>query len=224
MSLNPSLTVVVCCKSDQQGLLRTISSLQALNCKPGQVIFCLNDVTLPKESLDFKFKLVKDAGLGIYSAMNFALKHVKTELVTFMNAGDEFCGDPLVSIDKPGILRYKVIGARLNRLNRLSFHFTVLGRGYCHQAIIYMTKGLTFDENYRISADFKSIITEFGNIKLACRYSSGGVIFYKGGVSTKQYLLRDIEIQHILSRSGMTVRYCIFSLVVFFKNVLKKIF
>lgn len=220
-SINENITVVVCCKGDPSALLLTVMSINCLETMPREVIFCLKDVALPELELKFAYSVLVDDGDGVYHAMNFSLRFVKTFLVTFLNASDVYEGDPLRSIDRPGLLPYRVVGARLRKFSVVGFHFTVFGLGYCHQGVVYCASKLSYTTRYKISADFLSICENFHDLTTAPRFSSGAAVFFKGGISSQNSALRDSEIYSILIERRRFAFATFFKISVFFKNIAK---
>ena len=220
--INREISIVVCCKGEASALHKTIKSLSAIDTKPYEVIFCLNNVNLPSDfKSNFKFRIINDPGAGVYNAMNFALEHVQTALVLFLNASDEIVGDPLVDVDGPGLLPYRVVGAKFGFLSRTNFHFTVLGTSYCHQGVIYAARALRYDTKYSISADYLSIQDSFGDVRRAKRFTQGHVVFYKGGLSSIHFKERDAQIFRIMMIKGYYVRVITFFFILNIKAFIK---
>ena len=220
-SINENISVVVCCKADPEALLLTVLSINCLETMPHEVIFCLKDVNLPELKFNFAYSVLDDNGDGVYHAMNLSLRFVQTHLVTFLNASDAYEGDPLKFIDKPGVIPYRVEGARLKKFSDVGFHFTVFGFGYCHQGVVYCASQLYYNTKFRISADFLSIVEIFPWIRTAPRFSSGSAVFFKGGISSQNTVLRDSEIFDILMERRLIFVAILFRVTVFTKNLVK---
>ena len=220
--MNKKISIIVCCKDDARALLKTIKSLSAIETKPYEVIFCLNSVNLPSDfKSNFKFRVINDPGAGVYNAMNFALRYIKTPLVLFLNASDEIFGDPLADVDEPGLLPYRVVGAKFGLRNKTGFHFTVLGTSYCHQGVIYSAPALSYNTRFSISADYLSIQDNFEDVRRATRFSRGYVVFYKGGLSTVHFKARDSEIFKIMFSKGYYLKGMIFFFLTYIKAFIK---
>jgi hypothetical protein len=221
---NELITIVTVVKDDEDGLSKTLSSVYSQGTKPRRYVVVTPNVARVQELCkDLPVDVVVDPGHGVYSAMNVGRKLVETPLVLYLNAGDEIEGDPLKAVDDMGILKYRVVGALSNRYCRPGFHFTVFGRGYCHQAVLLPRDHQPYNEKYRVSADFGVIRAAFPNIRSASKYPVGSVVFYKGGLSTIRHKERDIEIAHQLWRSEPSVSI-IFSILCNLKWLIKHLF
>lgn len=203
---NEAITIVTVVKDDDDGLMKTLSSVYSQETKPRRYVVVTPNVARVQELCKgLPVDVVVDPGHGVYSAMNVGRKHVQTSLVLYLNAGDEIEGDPLKAVDDVGILQYRVVGAFGNRYCSAGFHFTVFGRGYCHQAVLLPRDHQPYNEKYRVSADFGVIRAAFPNIRVTRKYPVGSVVFYKGGLSTILHRERDREIAHQLWRSEPSV-------------------
>ncbi|WP_435219109.1 hypothetical protein [Luminiphilus sp. nBUS_07] len=206
MTENELITIVTVVKDDEDGLIKTLASVYSQETKPGQYVVVTPDVVRVQELCKgLQVDVVVDPGHGVYSAMNVGRQHVRTPIVLYLNAGDEIEGDPLKVVDDVGILKYRVVGALASRYSSPGFHFTVFGRGYCHQAVLLPRDHQPYNEKYRVSADFGVIRASFPNIRGASKYPVGSVVFYKGGLSTVRHKERDREIAHQLWKSAPVV-------------------
>ena len=92
---SPTLGIVTCSRSDLVGLYRTLTSLIHDSEIFHQLVLVLSDYsesdlhTLKESFPKLSFDLLIVEPTGIYSAMNQGLEKLTTELVLFLNGGDE---------------------------------------------------------------------------------------------------------------------------------------
>ena len=205
---NELITIVTVVKDDDDGLIKTLSSVYSQATKPSRYVVVTPNVARVQELCKgLPVDVVVDPGQGVYSAMNVGRTHVQTPLVLYLNAGDEIEGDPLKAVDDMGILKYRVVGAFGNRNCFAGFHFTVFGRGYCHQAVLLPRDHQPYNEKYRVSADFGVIRVTFPKLIIAKKFKQGSVVFYKGGLSTIEHKKRDKEIIEQIKRDEALFAY-----------------
>jgi glycosyltransferase involved in cell wall biosynthesis len=143
---------------------------------------------------------------GIYNAMNKAVAHCRGEWVIFMNAGDTFASDDILSeianhrgdqsdiiygdrnrIDANGNKRHQKAG-KLDDAYQREVVF--------HQSCFIRTRLLRerpYDESYRLAADYEFTLYALSSNK---KFHYTGITisnFLEGGVSNKSYLLSHIE-------------------------------
>jgi len=134
---------------------------------------------------------------GIYDAMNKALDHVHGEGHLFLNAGDYFVGDvipaaPRIPCHLP-VHRRKFLG-RVSR-SRPKDHRQ--GIPYCHQGILFESKGIRFDLRHRFAADYGYYL-DHGYTRLPVADVRGYVYYDEAGVSRINSMTRDREISGII--------------------------
>ena len=95
---NKFLTVVTVCFDNPAELRRTLESIHAGFVAPEEVIVIdgssSEDVrAVVSEIIDLNIRLVQEPDLGVYDGMNKGHRLVSTELVHYLNSGDEISGD-----------------------------------------------------------------------------------------------------------------------------------
>lgn len=169
---HPLITVVTVCYNSEDQIEKTISSVIGQNYYNKEYVVidgASTDATLKKIE-PFRSAIntfISEPDNGIYHAMNKAVMKAKGEWVIFMNAGDVFVdytildqvsnslqkeidvlyGDILVL--KGGKYEVKEAPTEISHFHRMPF---------CHQAVFTRTsllKSFSFDEKYKLSADFK---------------------------------------------------------------------
>jgi glycosyltransferase involved in cell wall biosynthesis len=136
---------------------------------------------------------------GIYHAMNKALDHVRGKGHLFLNAGDYFVGSVLTE-DLPipchvPVFKKNVFG----RIGPFRPKDHRRGLPYCHQGIIFETKGVRFDTAYRFAADYRYYL-DHGYTRLSGASVTGHVYFDNKGISSVNSKARDAEIADIIKR------------------------
>jgi|688.fasta_scaffold348200_2 glycosyltransferase involved in cell wall biosynthesis len=178
-----NIHIVTISKNDEIGLSKTIQSLQRQDYEDWDCVIVLSGnadsaLTYASElcSSDPRFTLLLQANRGIYEAMNLGLKNVESEFVWFMNGGDVFAAQDVVSyalkicrqtgvqILTGGYQYFK--GSKLVKYERRgrwltpkSFSLNI--RSGCHQAMMVRIgdfPGQDFNLNFRLAADFDLIL------------------------------------------------------------------
>lgn len=178
------VTIVTIVKDNASGLLATFSSLEAQNHPDWEMIIVAapsNDSTLESAEELVKrnpaIRIIKQNGLGIFSAMNDGIENALGEFIWFMNAGDKFAGPLVLGSALHGITNanvgiliggYQIKGEvhtkqysfRSKDLSAINFAFS--RRGGCHQAMIFRTVHLKklggFNLDYKFNADFALVL------------------------------------------------------------------
>ena len=198
--INKSISVVTITLNDKEGLIDTLNSLSRLNTVPGEIIIIDGGST--KATIDnflevFLVKLpqliiVSEHDKGIYDAMNKGRNIAKGKLIHYLNSGDIVYGDPYENIFSASLLPVKFKDEKGNSCgyDKLKLH----GTAYNHQGIIFPKEHTLYNLNYKIAADYLSIIQTFPNtLSVLPMVDSGGVIYTLGGVSTKRTNLGSLE-------------------------------
>jgi glycosyltransferase involved in cell wall biosynthesis len=178
--------IVMVCKDDQRGLSESLKSLFQQNYDNWKALIVIpwEDSSLEGSSFfleDPRVSVLRDAGLGIYSAMNQALMSVESSYVWFLNAGDQFFGNDALRFAIAEIVEHSadlLIGDFvLVSSNRKKFRFpNVVGtrevssrllaasiNRTCHQSSLFRVPQegpqlLTYDVKYPLAADFELML------------------------------------------------------------------
>ena len=178
------ISVVTIVKDHASGLEMTHKSLLGQDFSDWEMVIVVGaskDSTLASASKlqlnDERIRAFEQNGSGIYGAMNEALKVVTGEYVWFMNAGDRFANDSVMThaidelerhnakiviggyqVDSNGATRTYSFPFR--RISRLNFAFN--RRGGCHQAMIFHNQALRaaggFNVKYSLAGDFDMVL------------------------------------------------------------------
>jgi len=165
---------------------------------------------------------VSEPDKGIYDAMNKALDHVRGEGHLFLNAGDYFVGNAIPEHPQLpcfiNVYKKNVFG-KVRRIRKKDYR---LGLPYCHQGILFETRGVRYDLVYHIAADYCYYL-EHGYAQLSfC--SSPGHVYHDVGMSKIHAKLRDSEIATIIRSRFHLGWYLLFRLSVLGKNILRSCF
>lgn len=177
------ISVVTIVKEHASGLAMTHESLLGQDFSDWEMVIVVGeskDNTLATASElqlnDSRIRAIEQNGFGIYGAMNEALDAVNGEYIWFMNAGDKFANNSVMTHATGELERHNaaiVIGgykvesetARtysfpFRRISRLNFAFN--RRGGCHQAMIFRNQTLQvtggFNLKYSLAADFDMVL------------------------------------------------------------------
>ena len=157
---------------------------------------------------------------GIYDAMNKALEHVRGKGHLFLNAGDHFVGAVLSdALPIPSHLPVQ----KMNFIGRIAparpkDHRQ--GIPYCHQGVIFETKGIRFDTKYRIAADYQYYL-DHGYTKLPAADAIGHVYYDNTGLSKINSRDRDQEIASIIRDRFGVFWYLLFMVKCRFKDLVR---
>lgn len=137
---------------------------------------------------------ISEPDSGIYNAMNKGIRLATGDGLLFLNSGDYFMGDVLNNkITIPSFIPVKYINIFGMFRNR-PFDNVRLGIPNCHQGIIFERKGVLYDENYTICADYKYYLDHKYPSKLSVLNCKGYVFFDAVGLSSKKINERDEQI------------------------------
>lgn len=170
----PKLSVVTINLNDRHGLLRTAESVGAQSDQDfewvvadgGSLDGSMEVLDNPNVRRPDKARSARD--LGIYDAMNTALKLTSGEFIQFLNSGDTFVGPDAVSVIKRSISRSDapdcaLFGFEYRKKRRgprpLWWRFWSLPTS--HQAMAYRRTLLlehAFDDSYRFAGDFEHFL------------------------------------------------------------------
>jgi glycosyltransferase involved in cell wall biosynthesis len=140
---------------------------------------------------------VSEPDKGIYDAMNKALDHIRGKGHLFLNAGDHFVGSVLsrdLRIPSHLPVRKKDFLGRIGPVRPKDHR---QGLPYCHQGIIFETKGIRFDTKYRFAADYRYYL-DHGYTRLPASAVAGHVYYDNTGLSKINSRARDRELAGII--------------------------
>ena len=169
---NPLVTVVTVCYNSVSMIEKTLKSVTEQSYPNKQYVVIDGASTdgtqkIVERFIDSNDHFVSEPDNGIYHAMNKAVGLAKGVWVIFMNAGDVFVDNEVLSKVSQGLsdetdvvygdiftlsdgkLQVKEAPQEITRIHRMPF---------CHQAVFTRTSLLRlfpFDEKYKLSADFK---------------------------------------------------------------------
>jgi glycosyltransferase involved in cell wall biosynthesis len=172
---------------------------------------CSNDKTLENIPNDCRIKVHSIKDSGIYDAMNQATKLALGEYVIYMNCGDLFAENTVLSTiynaikeSKPSMvygnyLRDKIVHKQPGVLTKFYMYRTPL----CHQTIFFNRNDLIqtglYDVKYRILGDYDAELRLFFSGKeyqyadtVVCKYLGGGVSESKSGIDKKNKERKEI--------------------------------
>ena len=211
--MNTKISIVTVCYNAEQEIQKTIHSVLSQNYDNIEYIIidgCSTDNTLNvvnKTLKSFPFRDVQvysEKDKGIFDAMNKGIANANGLWLNFMNAGDVFCNDEVLSHlfnksypDSVGV----VYGDTYN--NDGLFHmvpFTKYPNGYremgiCHQSLFVRTalaKEKLFDLSFKVAADYNMVRNIYDN-GYELRYVNTPVSVYDmNGFSTKN-VMRQVD-------------------------------
>lgn len=182
MNTERTYSIIVVTRNNAQGLERTLQSIRSLQYSQKETIVIdgastdnTKDMIANYEDVINTFVSEKDT--GIYNAMNKGIKYVKGDYVVFMNAGDIFANEDVLSmvnaLDGDIILGSETYGGTQRIIKKDMTLYDLLSVGINHQAVYYRKDVLQkygFDESYALTADLKSVVEPLvkDNIKLSC--------------------------------------------------------
>ena len=170
MNTERTYTIIVVTRNNAQGLERTLQSIRSLQYSQKETIVIdgastdhTKDIVSKYEDIITTFVSEKDS--GIYNAMNKGIKYVTGDYVVFMNAGDIFANENVLSMvnayDGDIILGSETYGGTQRIVKKEMTLYDLLSVGINHQAVYYRKEVLQkygFDESYKLTADLKSVI------------------------------------------------------------------
>lgn len=126
-------------------------------------------------------KFISEKDNGIFDAMNKGLSQATGDFINFMNAGDIFANEDVISnIFNTDLINYGIIygntikitkyGKKESKSNPFWLRKGIHEMGICHQSIFLRTKlaqKYRFDTNLKLTADYKMIFNIISNEKIA---------------------------------------------------------
>ncbi len=166
MSRLPLVTVVTVCRNNKLQLKKTITSVKSQDYQAIDYLIidgASTDGTKELLSATTGIRWISEPDNGIYNAMNKGIRMTKGEWVIFMNAGDTFASHDVISkvfrkdhyadVIYGDVIKGKTIKRAEPPHNSHRMYF-------CHQSAFVSTiclKEFLFDENHKMSADFKQM-------------------------------------------------------------------
>lgn len=196
-------SIIVVTLNNASGLIRTLKSIRKLNYSEKEVIVIdggsddgsLDVISNNKDIISFSSS-EKDS--GIYNAMNKGIKYVTGDYVVFMNAGDEFADDGVLSLVSQHngdiVLGGDIYDGTVRVMKEEMSLYDILSIGIYHQAVYYRREVLQkyhFDESYKIIADLKSVVEPLAKEKISISCISQPLAKCEGGGLSKRHW-RDI--------------------------------
>jgi glycosyltransferase involved in cell wall biosynthesis len=201
----PKITIVTICKNDLHGLMNTISSIGNLISDP-IVQWIVVDGFSTDGTLDFlttlqskfAFKLIKSQK-HIFGSMNEGLAVAKAPIVIFMNSGDTFYSEGVISqiIESQEIHKWHWAVGQANGVSadgkvlwnwplphHKDFRFKAGFRSFCHQSTIVQTAllremGGYFEDSIFSDWGMSLLLSKkhkpFVHQEIWCNYLVGGV-------------------------------------------------
>lgn len=166
-------SIITVNRNNAKGLSRTIKSV--ISQKESSFEFIIIDgastdgsIEVIKENEQYIDYYISEIDKGIYNAMNKGIAHAKGEFTIFMNSGDEFASnDILTKVEKYGLNTDFIFGGTVKTKNGQQISnekpediitvYTLLYRSICHQSTFTKTTLLKdlggYDESIKISSD-----------------------------------------------------------------------
>lgn len=193
-------SIITVCLNPGEALPETLKTIEKQNYKNFEVIIKdggSTDGSLKKVPEDPRFVVISEKDTGIYNAMNRAAEKASGDFLIFMNCGDSFHDESVLSE-----VAAKLEGLSDKKLIAYGDTYSLLSDSVasaapvitekvcyngipCHQAIFYSKKVFEergFDESFRIRADHEHFLyfffkggAEFVYLnRVICNYEGGG--------------------------------------------------
>ncbi|MBR7048616.1 MAG: glycosyltransferase [Prevotella sp.] len=197
MNTERKYTIIVVTRNNAQGLERTLHSIRSLQYSQKETVVIdgastdnTNDIITNYEDVITTFVSEKDS--GIYNAMNKGIRYVNGDYVVFMNAGDIFAHENVLSTvnayDGDIILGSESYGGKLRIVKKEMTLYDLLSVGINHQAVYYRKEVLQkygFDESYALTADLKSVIEPLTKDHIKLAFVTDILAICEGGGASK---------------------------------------
>ena len=180
------VSIITVAKDNEIGLVKTFESVISQSYTEWELILVIaesEDETLERafllEKSNARVRVIKQRGVGIYSAMNTGLRHSREEYVWFMNSGDIFADqnslgfmEDVISKSSANLVigQHRIRGQSFKSRREFSkspskissWRFAFNRRIGCHQAMIFRTKKLKdldgYKLNYSLASDFQLVL------------------------------------------------------------------
>ncbi|NTV34209.1 MAG: glycosyltransferase, partial [Deltaproteobacteria bacterium] len=193
----PLISIITVVRNGRDSIEQTIRSVLKQTCRSLEYIVIDGGSTDGTVDIIRKYAnrityWVSEPDGGIYDAMNKALNHARGKGHLFLNAGDHFVGDVLsdaLTIPSHLPVSKKDIFGKIRPVRPRDHR---QGLPYCHQGVIFETKGIRFSTKYRFAADYFYYL-EHGYTLLPSGAVSGHVYYDDAGLSKINSTIRDRE-------------------------------
>jgi len=177
---------------------------------------------------------VSEPDKGIYDAMNKGISHAKGDYINFLNSGDTFYSNKVISKiaeiinKKDADLIYGKFNASYSTYNIIKDNqiYLKFGKGICHQTAFVKNRLLkenNFDKNYKSAADFNFFCKIMDN-KKSVRKTKEIIINYRsGGFSSNKDVTYSEYYTIIKKYFGKYYAYRFYFLKIFLEQGTKKI-
>jgi len=173
------ISVITVCQNPGELLKGTIESVQSqqyTNIEYIVVDGASNDGTVRYLEGLSSIKYVSEKDNGIYNAMNKGISMATGAVIFFLNAGDKFLNDNIITFvmkffsnNDPDIAYGDIVQCGRNERHLKKFdavdRYFLFKDAVCHQSTFYRTDFLKefggFDEKYAISADYEFFVRAF---------------------------------------------------------------
>ena len=229
MESKPAFTIVTVCLNEKDSVGQTLDSIFAQECRNLEVVVVDGGsidgtVEVLKEykekflNNNIQFILISEKDSGIYDAMNKGIGIAKGEMICFLNAGDKFIDNRVLSNVLPlcnehtsviygDTLRVRLVGGR--ELYKLQKPFDMerirTGMPFCHQSSFVknsIAKELRFNDKYTIAADYDMFARIYNSNETFVYAPFPVAVFYENGISENNYVLRTEERYAVSLRNG----------------------
>ena len=198
--INKNISVVTVTFNDNEGLMKTLSSLSILKVLPREVIvvdggslgFDANGILEKFSNSLPQLIITSEPDLGIYDAMNKGKRKCLGALIHYLNSGDIVEGDPYHNLKVESLLPVKFLDEKGVECGNDRVKF--FGTAYNHQGIIFNKYHSPFNINYQIASDYVSILQSFPEgLKNLPISKHGSVCYSLGGRSSNKSLYGSLE-------------------------------
>ena len=203
-----SFSIVVVCLNPGKKLLPTLSSVLGQQYGNYEIVIKdggSSDGSLADIPADSRVRLVQSADTGIYDAMNQALSHLKGQFVLFLNCGDVFHDDQVLSRMAKAIENKQLADRNAGRSEKIRIFygnqynalqksvvysapevndFTCYRNVPCHQVCFYDVRLFAergYDTKYRVRADYEHFLHCIYERCAEAVYTEVLVADYEGG-------------------------------------------
>lgn len=245
---NIPISVITVCFNDLEGLKKTVSSVARQTYT--DIEYIIIDGASTDGTTDFLEShsstidyWVSEKDSGIYNAMNKALSHATGTYVTFLNSGDYYCSNDVISKiaiqaaahDLPSLvygdaIEYNNTNSKTYLHRSRNIEYLKYGMITNHQAIFYRNNpDIKYSEAFKISSDYEFTIKHYLANRSHLKLDIPIVNFLAEGISQTDNRTRILELLSIQNKYFSTsslVRFLLFikftlasSLKSFFKPI-----